>query len=144
MKKEDYHHLTSKYSFLSDYENRYRKELISFINEAFEKHDNVFELKCTTHDSWKEADEDNEFDAMNDLPVYLMVDNQCDGLDEVYITRAERTGEYGNAIYIDGYDYSIGEFVEDYYTNSYIDDLQSIAAFINAVLIQEQESQEDE
>lgn len=142
MKKEDYYHLTSKYSFLSDYEDRYRKELISFINEAFEKHDNVFELKCTTHDSWKEAGKEDEFDAMEDLPTYIMVDNGNDGLDEVYITRAERTE--GGTIYIDGYDYSISEFVTGYYTNSHIDDLQSIASFINAVLLQEQESQEDE
>ena len=79
---------------------------------------------------------------MEDLPTYIMVDNGNDGLDEVYITRAERTE--GGFIYIDGYDYSIGDFVEGYYTNSHIDDLQSIAAFINAVLLQEQESQEDE
>lgn len=144
MKKEDYLSLTSKYSFLSDYENRYRKELLDFINEAFEKHGDEFEYKCPTHDSWKEADKEGEFDFMNDLPVYIMVDNQCDRLDEVYITKAERTNEYGNAIYIDGYNYSVGEFEENLYTNSYIDDLQSIAAFINSVLLQEQESQVEE
>ena len=133
--------LNEKYARILNWHDEYLKELWEYINEAFAMHDNVFEYKCPTHDSWKEADKAGTFDAMEDLPTYLMVDNGLDGLDEVYITRAERTDF---SIYIDGYDHSISEFVTDYYTNSHIDDLQSIASFINAVLEQDTEGQEEE
>ena len=49
MEKKDYLNLQSKYSYLQDLQKRYRKELIDFIDEAFEKHGNEFEYKCDTH-----------------------------------------------------------------------------------------------
>lgn len=145
MKKEDYHHLTSKYSFLSDYEERYRKGLLDFINEAFEKHGGEFEYKCPTHDSWKEADENDEFFAMDDLPVFLNISVVDDNNHEVYPYRITQTnGAMYKAIEVCGYDWYDSDWVEHMEASYDIDSLQSIAAFINAVLLQEQESQEDE
>lgn len=147
MEKKDYLSLASKYSSLSDYQERYRKDLLDFINEAFDKHDNVFDYKCPTHESWKEKnkDEDDEFDAMDDLPVYLTIWVDDDGGHEVYPYRIRQSvGCTGcKNIEVDGYDWYDCEFVEARESNSDIDTLQSIAEFINAVLKQEQEQMED-
>lgn len=147
MEKKDYLSLASKYSSLSDYQERYRKDLLDFINEAFDKHDNVFDYKCPTHESWKEKDEDgdDEFDAMYDLPVYLTVWVDDDGGHEVYPYRIRRCiYESGyRSIEVDGWDWTNSKFMEARESNSDIDTLQSIAEFINAVLKQEQEQMED-
>ena len=75
MEKKDYLNLQSKYSYLQDLQERYHHHLIDFIRESFEKHDNKFEYKCDTHATWQEKneDEDDDFDAMNDLPMCITV-----------------------------------------------------------------------
>lgn len=142
MEKKDYYHLTSKFTNAEELGERYRKELLDFINEAFEKHGNEFEYKCPTHNSWKEKneDEDDEFDAMNDLPVSLEIPVVDDNDHEVYPYRITRTicATY-NAINIDGYDWYDSDWVVNMAAIQDIDTLQSIATFINAVLEQEQE-----
>lgn len=143
MEKYDYYHLTSKFTNAEELGERYRKELLDFINEAFEKHGNEFEYKCPTHNSWKEKnkDEDDEFDAMNDLPTYLSIWPEDDGGHEVHIYRIRQSVyESGYRFFeVDGWDWNNSEFVEAWEPNSDIDTLQSIATFINAVLEQEQE-----
>ena len=81
MEKKDYLSLQSKYALATDYQERYRKELLDFINKAFEMHGNEFEYKCDTHDTWQEKneDEEDEFDAMNDLPACVTIWVDDDG-----------------------------------------------------------------
>lgn len=147
MEKYDYYHLTSKFANAKELGERYRKELLDFINEAFDKHGNEFEYKCPTHNSWKEKneDEDDEFDAMNDLPAYITIWPEDDGGHDVHLYRIRKSVDCAGCknIEVDGYDWYDCEFVEDMDTVCDIDTLQSIATFINAVLEQEQEQMED-
>ena len=143
MEKKDYLSLQSKYSFLKDYEERYRKDLLEFIHEAFDKHDGVFEYKCDTHDTWEEKneDEDDEFDAMEDLPVCLTVWVDDDGGHEIYPIRV-RQRVYSSGckdILVDGWDWYDGDWRK--YQQVYSDGYEAIADFINAVLEQEYQTE---
>lgn len=131
--------LNEKYQRIVNWNDEYRKELVSYINEAFAIHGNEFKLKPEGFDTWEEARMSEEFNAVDDMPTYVMIWDRHEFSHEIYPTRAYREKE-GGIVYIDGYDYTYGEFVEDWYTNEHNDDLASIACFINAVL--EQESKE--
>ena len=148
MEKKDYLSLQSKYSLAIDYQERYRKELLDFIHEAFEKHGNEFEYKCDTHATWQEKneDEEDEFDAMNDLPVCVTIWVDDDGGHEVYPTVIRQYGDsHGyKCIEADGWDWYDSSWVKYQQIHSSIDELQSVADFINAVLEQEQEEQVEE
>lgn len=143
MEKKDYLSLQNKYSFLQDHEERYRQELLAFINEAFEKHGNDFEFKCDTHQSWKDKnnDKDAEFDAMNDLPTYLNIGIDDSYIHEIYPYRIRQTcTDYGyKSIEVDGWDWYDSEWVENLEAHCTIEDLKSIAYFISQVLFQENE-----
>lgn len=131
--------LNEKYQRLQNWESEYRKELISYINEAFAMHGNEFVLKPGgDYETWEEAVKSDEFCACDDLPTWLMIWDRHEFSHEIYLTRIYRVSDNG-LIYIDGYDNTEGGFVEDWYANDDNDDLSSIATFINAVLEQEQE-----
>lgn len=146
MEKKDYLNLRSKYSYLQDLQERYHQHLIDFIHEAFEKHNNEFEYKCDTHATWqaKHEDEDDDFDAMNDLPTCITVWVDDDGGHEVYPTVLRQYVDDSGCktIEMDGWDWYDGDWVECQQVNSTIDELQSVAEFIKAVLEQEQELME--
>jgi hypothetical protein len=143
MERKDYLSLQSKYSCLADYQERYRKELLDFINDAFEKHGDEFEYKCDTHATWQEKNEDEEaeFDAMNDLPQCVTIWVDDDGGHEVYPTVIR---QYVNSttgskhIEADGWDWYDTDWVECQEIHPSLEELQSVANFINAVLEQEQ------
>lgn len=138
MERKDYLNLQSKYSFLVDQQERYRKDLLEFIEDAFKKHGNEFEYKCNTHSTWAEKNEDGCFDAMNDLPVYLNIGIDDNYIHEIYPYRIRQTSTtYGyTSIEVDGWDWYDSDWIS-LEANSTVDDLTSIAAFINAVLEQE-------
>lgn len=142
MEKKDYYSLQSKYSHLEDYREQYRKQLLDFINDAFEKHGNEFEYKCDTHGSWKEKNEDEEaeFDAMNDLPECVTIWVDDNGGYELYPTciRQYESSSGGKYIEADGWDWYDSGWVKYQQIHLSIDELQSVANFINAVLEQEQ------
>lgn len=142
MEKKDYYSLQSKYSHLEDYREQYREKLLDFINDAFEKHGNEFEYKCDTHASWKEKNNDEEdcFDAMEDLPVNITIWVDDDGGHEVYptIIRQYVYDSGYKSIEVDGWDWYDGDWVENREVNSTLGELQDVANFINAVLEQEQ------
>lgn len=142
MEKKDYYSLQSKYSHLEDYREQYREKLLDFINDAFEKHGNVFEYKCDTHASWKEKnnDEEDRFDAMGDLPVNITIWVDDDGGHEVYptIIRQYVCDSGYKSIEVDGWDWYDSDWVENQGVNSTLGELQDVANFINAVLEQEQ------
>ena len=141
MEKKDYLNLQSKYSYLQDLQERYHQHLIDFIHEAFEKHNNEFEYKCDTHATWQAKNENDYFDANNDLPTCITVWVDDDGGHEVYPTVIrQNVGDSGyKSIEVDGWDWYGGDWVECQQVNSTIDELQSVAEFISAVLEQEQE-----
>ena len=140
MEKKDYFSLQSKYALVADCQERYRKELLDFINEAFEMHGNEFEYKCD-HATWQEKKEAEEasFYAPDLLPVYLMIEVDDHGTrDEIYIYRIRQTcTDSGNRkIVVDGYDFCTQHFVQNLEAYSNMDSLQAIATFINAVIEQ--------
>ena len=141
MDKKDYLKLQSEYSFLQDLQERYHKGLIDFIYDSFEKHGDEFEYKCNTHATWQEKyeDDDAEFDAMNDLPTYLTIWVDDDGGHEVYPTvirqYVDDTGY--KHLEVDGWDWYDSCWVKYQQVHSTIEELQSVAEFINAVLGQE-------
>lgn len=144
MEKKDLLSLQSKYSYLSDYEERYRKELLDFVREAFEKHGGVFEYKCPTHGSWKEAEADGnyDFDAMNDLPTCMTIWVDDDGGHEVYPVRIEEIKgceSLFDNFEVECYDWYDCEWQSYSWPHLGIDNLRSIADFIHAVLEQERE-----
>ena len=128
--------LNEKYRRVLNWNDEYRKELVSYINEAFAMHGTEFVLKPEEYDTWQEASKDEAFDAMEDLPTYVMIWDRHEFSHEIYPTRVYRENE-GGLIYVDGYDYTDGKFVKDWYINEGNDDLASIACFIDAVLEQE-------
>ena len=139
MEKKDYLNLQSKYSCLEDLYERHRKELLDFIHDAFEKHGNEFEYKCDTHPSWEAKNEDAEFNAMDDLPACVTVWVNDDGGHEVYptVVRQHVSDTGYKSIEVCGWDWSDSDWVEYQDVNHILDELQSIACFINAVLKQE-------
>lgn len=144
MEKKDYLSLQNKYKLVAGYQYRYFKTLLDFVNEAFSLHGDEFEYKCDTHATWqqKNEDEDDDFDAMNDLPGCITVWVDDDGGHEVYPYRVRRyvddTGD--KTIEVDGWDWYESDWVEHQQVYGGTDELQAIADFIVAVLEQEQES----
>lgn len=138
MEKKDYLSLQSKYSFLTDYQKRYHKELLDFINEAFEKHGNEFKLKPEGCNSWEERRKEEDFYAMDELPYYLDIGVENDNAHETHISRVRQI-ERGNykAIEVDGWDWCRDKWVEGCEIFYNIDSLKAVADFINAVLEQE-------
>lgn len=142
MEKKDYQNLMNKYSFLADYENRYRKELLDFIHEAFEKHGDEFVLKPEGCDTWEERRKEEDFYAMDELPYYVDISEEDDNAHETHISRIVQTdGNCYKAIEVDGWDWYKDEWVKGREVSYNIDTLKSIADFINAVLEQEMEAE---
>ena len=139
MEKKDYLMLQRKYSFLKDYEERHRKELIEFVHIAFDKHNGVFELKPEGYSTWEERKKNEEFCPMDELPYYLLIGVKDDNSHEIHINRIRRV-EYNwgyRSVEVDGWDWSESEFVEGMDASFDMDSLSTIAEFINAVLEQE-------
>lgn len=142
MEKKDYLSLQNKYAHLVDFRERHRKELIDFIKEAFDKYGDTFEYKCDTHKTWQEKsrDEEDDFDAMNDLPVAFTIWVDDDGGHEVY-PYCIRQKRYANGYFdieVDGWDWYDSDWVKYMNVHDDVEGLQSVAEFINAVLEQEQ------
>lgn len=143
MEKKDYLSLQSKYSFLQDLQECYHKGLVDFIYDSFEKHGNEFEYKCNTHATWqaKHEDDDAEFDAMNDLPTCLTIWVEDDGGHEVYPTVIRQYVDDIDCKHLEAEGWDLNDYcwVKYQQLHSGIEDLQSVADFICAVLEQEQE-----
>ena len=138
MEKKDYLSMMDRFSVLQDREKPYRKELIGFVNEAFNMHGNEFVLKPSDdYETWEEADEMEEgLVVENHFPTYFEIEDKRGIVHEIYPTRIYRKDASG-LDYIDGYDYKDCEFTEDWFLDSSTETLESIAYFINAVLEQE-------
>ena len=140
MERIDYLCLHDVYSHLKDYEERYRKELIDFINDAFDKHGGPFELKPEGCETWEERKKEDDFNALDELPYYLLIGVDDDNSHEVHISKIHdiKTDWGYRTIEIDGWDWSESEFVERWDMHYDIESLSTIADFIHAVLEKEQ------
>lgn len=141
MDKKDYLNLQSKYTRLQNLMELYRKDLLAYIHEAFDKHGDEFEYKCDTHATWQEKnqDDDADFDVMNDLPTCLTIWVEDDGGHEVYPTAIRQyvDGIGCKHLEADVWDLNDCCWVTYQQLHSSIEDLQSVAEFISAVLEQE-------
>lgn len=142
MEKKDYFSLQSKFACLEDCLERYRKELLDFINEAFAMHGNEFVLKPEgDYDTWEERRKEEDFYAMDELPYYLNIGVDDDNAHETHISRVRQIERVSyKAIEVDGWDWYLNKWVEGCEIHYDIDSLAAVADFINAVLEQEQES----
>ena len=140
MEKKDYLNLQSRYAALQDYEERYRIDLMNYIYDAFDKHGGVFELKPEGCDTWEERKKEDDFNALDELPYYLLIGVDDDNSHEIHISKIhDLRSNYGyKAIKVDGWDWRESEFVEGRDMHYDIESLSTIADFINAVLEQEQ------
>lgn len=133
--------LNEKYQRLQNWESEYRKELVSYINEAFAMHGNEFVLKPGgDYETWEEVDEEEQgIDVSEHFGTYFELEDRRGHTHEIYPTRIYRKVYEGGSFmdYVDGYDLGEGEFVEEWYIDCDDDSLGSIAYFINAVLEQE-------
>ena len=141
MERKDYLCLHDVYSRLKDHEERYRKELLDFIYDAFDKHGGPFELKPEGCATWEERKKDDDFNALDELPYYLLIGVDGDNSHEIHISKIHdiRTDWGYRVIEVDGWDWSESEFVERWDAYYDIESLSTIADFINAALEQEQE-----
>ena len=141
MEKKDYLNLQRRYADLKNREEMYLKDLLKYIDEAFDNHDNLFEYKCDTHDTWEEKAIDEDFDAMDELPICLTVWIDDDGGHEIYpiSIRQEVYGSGVKEILVDGWDWYDNDWRKNQQVYPTLSELESIAGFINAVLEQEQE-----
>lgn len=139
MERKDYLNFQSRYSNLTELEKRYRKELLDFINDAFEMHGDVFALKPEGCETWKERSKKLSFMPMDELPYYLTIGVDDDNSHEIHICRIHQgTNDLGmQYIEVDGWDWSDGMFVERWDAHYDIESLSTIAEFIDAVLEQE-------
>lgn len=139
MERNDYLNFQSRYSKLTELEERYRKELLDFINEAFEMHGDVFALKPEGCETWKERSKKLSFMPMDELPYYLTIGVDDDNSHEIHICRIHQgTNDLGmQYIEVDGWDWHDCMFVERWDAHYDIESLSTIAEFIDAVLEQE-------
>lgn len=139
MKKKDYEKMESLYKEVCETHGKYQKALSDYIENAFCKHGNVFELKCEIAPTWKDGYRSGDVDILNDLPYYLNIGVDDDGLHEIHIyrVRLELTDFGYQSIVVDGFDWNDSLFVMDWdaYTNT--EDLETISSFMNRVLEQE-------
>lgn len=141
MNRTEFLNIQSKYSFLQDRLELYRKELLDFINDAFAKHGGQFELNTDCGIKWAERSKNTDFDAINELPYYLLIGVEDDNSHEIHINKIKQiTTDFGyNTIEVDGFDWSENDWVyglDAYYD---IESLTTISSFINGVLEQEYE-----
>lgn len=136
MEKKDYLNLQSKYSYLQDLQERYRKDLIDFIHEAFEKHNDEFKYKCKTHRSWEAMSEDeNEcFCAQDDLPVCLSV---YDTDFHPTCIRLKRYDDERKIILVNGFNWTEDEWQKNRKVLETLPNLEAVADFMKEVLEQE-------
>lgn len=141
MKKKDYSSLQSKYSFLKDTEELYRKKLFSFFIDAFEKHGGVFELKPEGCATWEERKKALDFFPTDELPYCVALEVKDGELHEIYISRIrQKICEYGvSLIELDGWDWQDCDFVKGCSSYYNLESLSVIADFINGVLQKEQD-----
>ena len=141
MEKNERLDLLYKYTYLKDREERYRIDLMNYIYDAFDKHGGVFELKPDGCHTWEERKKEEDFNALDELPYYLLIGVDDDNSHEIHISKIrDLRGDYGyKAIEVDGWDWSESEFVERWDMHYDIESLSTITDFINAVLEQEQE-----
>lgn len=140
MERSDYLNLQNRYATLQDYEERYRKDLMNYIYDAFDKHGGEFELKPEGCATWEERKKCDGFNALDELPYYILIGVDDDNSHEIHISKIhDLRSNYGyKAIEVDGWDWSESEFAERWDAHYDIESLSTIADFINAVLEQEQ------
>lgn len=142
MTQSTFSQLASMYTLVLDREDLYRHQLDEFIQSAFRNiGDDAIHLLPEGFDTWEEADKAGEFDAMADLPSYLLLDDGDSCYTEYYITSVYRDD---HTFYIDGYDYKHGQFFTNHPVPSDLENFTAIAQFIHAVLEQIEQLMNDE
>lgn len=129
--------LNKKYRRLQNWHKKYRDELIAYIKEAFDIHRNEFVLKPKGCQTWEERSKADDFEAMEELPYYLLIGVEDGNLHEIHISRICRHPIGFLRIDFDGWDWNENEFVERWEVFYDLESLSTIAEFINAVFEQE-------
>ena len=131
--------LKERYQKIVSWNNEYRKELFSFVEESFASHKNKFELKPDGYETWEDlCAEEQGLEAEEHIGISLFPYKSHDCV-ELYPTRIYRkTLRSGVSIYYaDGYDVDEDSFPTNLRLNNDKASLESIACFINKCLEQE-------
>lgn len=131
--------LKERYQKIASWENEYRKELFSFVEESFALHKNMFELKPDGYETWEElCEEEQGLEAEEHIGIYLFPETR-NGCVELYPTRIYRKKSKRGVpmYYADGYDIDEGSFPTKLRLQQDKASLEAIACFINKCLEQE-------
>lgn len=131
--------LKEMYKKISAWENEYRMELLSFVEESFASHKDKFELKPDGYETWEDFCEEEQG---HEAEEYIGESFILDGLSacvELYPTRIYRKvlKDGTPMYYADGYDADENSFPTNLRLNNDKASLESIARFINKCLEQE-------
>ena len=140
MEKKDYLDFQSRYERLKNCEEIYRKDLLKYINEAFEKHGDVFEMKPEGCDTWQERQKEEDCNILDELSYYVDLFLCDENNHETHIYRVSNVESLvGKVIRVDGWDWYDERWIRGCGVHYDLNTLSTIVDFINAVLEQEQE-----
>ena len=131
--------LKERYKKISYWENEYRRELLSFVEESFASHKNKFELKPDGYETWEDlCGEEQGLEAEEHIGTSLFPYKSHDCV-ELYPTRIYRkVRKNGTSMYYaDGYNVDEDSFPTNLRLDNDKASLESIAYFINKCLEQE-------
>ena len=119
---------------IEDYNRMKIKAEREFLDLAF-KHRKEYALPVPNdkYESWDEYDKEEGVDYMSELPTFVNIWDHHGYCHEIYPTNVYR--DYA-AIYVDGYDLSLSDWVEDWE----VQNISEVVDFITAVL----EAEEDD
>lgn len=133
--------LNKKFQGLQNLVDKCYDGLRTYINDALDAHSDEFVMKPEGCNSWEERSKQDCFNAMDELPYYVLIAVEDDNAHEIHISRVTRTHKgYGwQVIEVDGWDWSENSWVCGWNFHGDLESLFTVATFINAVLEQESE-----
>lgn len=118
---------------IESYDRMKRQEEREFIDLAFKfRKEYAFPVPNGKYESWDEYDREEGVDYMSELPTFVNIWDHHGYCHEIYPTRVYR--DYPS-IYVDGYDLSQSDWVEDWE----VQDIADVVDFITAVLEKEED-----
>lgn len=127
--KETFQNLSAKYQQSVELAEQAHKLLVDFLDEALAVCGGVVEL-TGFHKSYEEAD-DAGVDFDDQFPVEICITDKHGWNHNIYITRLYKKN---STFYIDGYDYTDGEWIAGWYVTHTDSMYSDLSAFVQAVI----------
>ena len=129
MEKKNFENLNAKYRKSCELANQSKNLLVEYLNESVSALGGEVKLTgfCKTYEEAEEAG--IEFENQFPSEIGLADKHGCNH--NIYITRLYKSGE---TFYIDGYDYTDGEWVKGWFVTELSSNYRDLACFIDAVI----------